>query len=276
MPEDTKRPEPRASRSYIAGRIVDYDEQSGVAVFRVEKTSRSKDVLKAHAQQHRGLFVYWRSFAERPKLGTLINVARYEQPAINRGAAAIELQREEGRTFIVARYGGDPSKLPQGVWFSDGKGIKRRGEERTAHPLESREDRKVRSSSPIYLVIERTEIPHLGHVVGSFDSKSQARERASELQARLVQKQKAGRPEPSRDDPSQGPRSNHEWWRSEGLALRERQQQDHEPSRSRSTSRPSMTGAVDRHMAKKEPPWRGRGTRKSKRSPSERTVMILP
>ena len=194
-------------------------------MFRVEITGTSKDRLEDCAQEHRGMFVYDRSFAVRPRIGAHIDVGRYEQAAIYWGATAIDRTREASRTFIVARYDGGEANVPREVCYTDGTEIKP-NEERAAYPLDRPVVPTSWSRSSLYLVIERAQgLPHLGTVVKHYKTNLEARTHARKLELELVQKQDADRTAPNRDDHSQDPRSTTEWWRSEGQALRERKKQ---------------------------------------------------
>jgi hypothetical protein len=217
------QPKPDGERYFAAGRVVDYVE-TGYAVFRAQYITKSENAVKEYARRHPGMVAYRSPFSERPKLGTLIQVPRGRQKAIDRRFAEIELKREANRTFIVARYLGDPSDNPPEVWFNDGKSIKR-GEERIACPLDGRSYPDLRSHPALYLVLEQTPyLPNIGLVVARYDAKPPAQAKARELEAQLVREQEANRPASDHGDRPQPPRSEPEWWRREGRALRERKE----------------------------------------------------
>ena len=204
---------------FVAGRVVDYNAETDYAVFSVRYRSTSKHAVGNYLEHHPGMLAYYSPFPERPKLGALIEVPRGFQPVIDRAINELELTREEGRTFIVARYTGKLLDPPTEVTFLERRQISR-GEERIAIRPGSSPSSKATKSRSLYLVIERDpNRPRAGKVVGCYNAMPPARVKARELEAQLVQKQ----------EPSQSPRSKPEWWKREAKALRERRGQQRTP-----------------------------------------------
>lgn len=217
---------------YAAGRVVDYREQDQVAVFRVQKSDQSWSVVSNFAQDHPGMVIYREPFADRPQLGTHLDVKRGEQPAIDRKILDMEIKREEGRRFLVAGYAGNDADNPRMVRFNDGRDFLGRGEERMSWPL-NRHGVRLGTQPTRYFVIERDEkIPGIGRVVSEFANKPQAQADAGRLEVDLAQKRNQ---ELLRQDDGQSLSpinqsearriAQTEWWRREGAALRERNEQ---------------------------------------------------